>query len=235
MLELRHYLGAPVVDATGTKVGTVVDVLANDIANPTVRAVIAADHKQLVQWEWADITAWDRDGVRLAPGATPLSLDALPLEELAEQHFLLRRDVLDTQVIDTVGQRVARVSDVLMSQEGDVVRIVAVDVSMGAVLARMGMHSLSQRVPQKVIAWSDLHLTSDRGHDLQLANEGAAVHKLDARALAHVLDVIPTPDARAILDHLDDETTVKVLAHPRLSKRLLAGTRRFTRHQRWWR
>ena len=235
MLELRHYLGVPVVDATGTKVGTVVDVLANDIANPTVRAVIAADHKHLVQWEWDQITGWDRDGVRLAPGATGVFLDALPLEELAEQHFLLRRDVLDTQVIDTVGLRVARVSDVLMSQEGDVVRIVAVDVSMGAVLARMGMHSWSQRVPQKVIAWSDLHLTSDRGHDLQLANEGAAVHKLDASALIHLLDVIPAPDARAILDHLDDETTEQVLAHPHLSKRLLAGTRRFTRHQRWWR
>lgn len=235
MLELRHYLGAPVVEATGTKVGTVVDVLANDIANPTVQAVIATDHKHLVQWEWADITAWDRDGVRLAPGATGLSLDALPLEELAEQHFLLRRDVLDTQVIDTVGQRVARVSDVLMSQEGDVVRIVAVDVSIGAVLARMGLHAWSHRLPQKVISWSDLHLTSDRGHDLQLANEGAAVHKLDASALTHLLGVIPAPDARAILDHLDDETTEQVLAHPRLSKRLLAGTRRLTRHQRWWR
>ena len=70
MLELRHYLGAPVVDATGTKVGTVVDVLANDIANPTVQAVIAADHKHLVQWEWEQITGWDRDGVRLAAGAT---------------------------------------------------------------------------------------------------------------------------------------------------------------------
>ena len=223
------------VDATGTKVGTVVDVLANDIANPTVQAVIAAEHQQLVQWEWEQITGWDRDGVRLAAGASGHALDALPLEELAEQHFLLRRDVLDTQVIDTVGLRVARVSDVLMSQEGDVVRIVAVDVSMGAVLARMGMHSWSQRVPQKVIAWSDLHLTSDRGHDLQLANEGAAVHKLDASALIHLLDVIPAPDARAILDHLDDETTEQVLAHPRLRKRLLAGTRRFTRHQRWWR
>ena len=52
----------------------------------------------------AQITAWDRARVRLAAGAAGHALDALPLVELAEQHFLLRRDVLETQVIDTVGQ-----------------------------------------------------------------------------------------------------------------------------------
>ena len=48
----------------------------------------------------AQITAWDRARVRLAAGAAGHALDALPLVELAEQHFLLRRDVLETQVID---------------------------------------------------------------------------------------------------------------------------------------
>ncbi len=52
----------------------------------------------------ARITAWDRARVRLAAGAAGHALDALPLVELAEQHFLLRRDVLDTEVIDAGGQ-----------------------------------------------------------------------------------------------------------------------------------
>lgn len=109
----------------------------------------------------------------------------LPLEV---DELLLGRDVLDTQIVDVVGHRMARVSDGLLTRllYGRL-EVAAVDVGVGALLRGLGMRWLSELLTEQAVDWGDLHLTCDRGHAIQLATTVAAVPRLDASALAELL------------------------------------------------
>ncbi len=237
MLELNRYLGAPIHRSDGQLWGKVEDVVVTGVSHPLVHALIGrADHRLwLITWD--QVERFERTSIVMSTSVEPTALEARPLEELQQAQFLLKRDVLDTQIIDVAGTRVARVSDVLLDHaHAGQLEVVGVDVGVASVLSRLGLHRLGRKVPQKVVRWSDIHLTSDRGHELQLADENALVHTLNVAALKHLLAVVPAPDARQILDHLDDQTTQAVLADPTLARRLVLGSRRrFTRLQPWHR
>ena len=63
----------------------------------------------------------------------------IPLEQ---DELLLVRDVLDTQIIDVVGHRVSRVSDVVITHRADGrLEVVAVEVGSAAVFRRLGLRA----------------------------------------------------------------------------------------------
>ena len=117
---------------------------------------------------------------------------------LAADEILLKRDVLDTQIVDVVGQRLARVADVLLTRTPDGrLQALGVEVGFGGVLRRL--HLPGGRIGEDMVAWSDLHLTSERGHQVQLATPRAVVHRLDARSLAALVSRVDTDSATEIL------------------------------------
>jgi sporulation protein YlmC with PRC-barrel domain len=99
----------------------------------------------------------------------------------------LVQDLLDAQVVDIVGRRLARVGDVALDQRGTELRIVAVDVGLGAVVRRLGLRRLAARLSSEMIAWDALHFATGRGHALQLASPAAAVHALQPEELAELV------------------------------------------------
>ena len=114
----------------------------------------------------------------------------------------MARDVLDTQVVDVAGQRLARVADVVLALAGGAggagrtgLEVVGVEVGFGAVLRRLGLRRMTPARTEDVVAWSDLHLTSERGHTVQLAAARSAVHRLDARGLAALVSRVDTDSA----------------------------------------
>jgi hypothetical protein len=132
---------------------------------------------------WSAVAACERSEVWLRPEGScdrfVIGRGELPLER---DELLLVRDVLDTQIIDVVGYRLARVSDVLMTRLDDGrLEVAAVEVGSGAVLRRLGLRRLSERLPVRAVDWRDLHLTSARGHEVHLATRTAAVHQLRVR------------------------------------------------------
>ena len=88
---------------------------------------------------------------------------------------------IDTQIVDVVGQRLARVADVVLTRTADDrLELVGAEVGFGGVLRRLGLRRLAARDGEDCVAWTDLHLTSERGHAVQLATPRSAVHHLDA-------------------------------------------------------
>jgi hypothetical protein len=155
-------------------------------------------------------------------------------QALASDEILLRRDVLDTQIVDVVGQRLARVADVLFVSTADGhLELLGAEVGFGAVLRRLGLGrlglgrlDLGRVVPglgDDVVAWSDLHLTSERGHTVQLAAARSAVHRLDARGLAALVSRVDTDSASEILAAKDPQAAAAVVAeaHPEIGERML--------------
>lgn len=130
---------------------------------------------------WSAVLGWKGRDLILDVGT---SITARP-EDVAE--IWLRRDVLDTQVVDVVGRRIARVSDVLLLSGSTTLEAIGVDVGFAGVLRRLGLARLTAHAPHDTVAWADLHPTSDRGHAIALSTPRAAVHRLDTDALADLI------------------------------------------------
>lgn len=102
-------------------------------------------------------------------GQVVLGADQAAALSLGPDEMLLGRDVVDTQIVDVVGQRLARVADVVFVQTPDSrLEVLGVEVGFGGVLRRLGLGRIVPGFGNDVVAWSDLHLTSDRGHLVQL-------------------------------------------------------------------
>jgi hypothetical protein len=145
--------------------------------------------------------------------------DALDTDEI-----LLARDVLDTQVVDIAGQRLARVADVVLARTADShLELVGVEVGFGAVLRRLGLSAFASRARGDAVAWTDLHLTSERGHAVQLATPRSAVHLIDARGLAVLISRLDTESATEVLAAKTAGVAADVVraSHPATAERVL--------------
>lgn len=174
---------------------------------------------------WSAVARLEAGRPVLAAGSTGTAVDVM-----AGNEILLARDVLDTQVVDVAGQRLARVADVVLALAGGAggagrtgLEVVGVEVGFGAVLRRLGLRRMTPARTEDVVAWSDLHLTSERGHTVQLAAARSAVHRLDARGLAALVSRVDTDSASEILAVKDPKAAAEVMAeaYPEIGERML--------------
>ncbi|MEX1175423.1 MAG: magnesium transporter [Mycobacterium sp.] len=230
MLLLTRVLGRMVSGPDGEAVGRLTDLivgLSNSCEPQLVDRLVVSRHRApalVLPW---DLVSDIRTG-RVALAATGTELadfeTASPAEVLAHDEILLRRDVLDTQIVDVVGQRLARVADVLCARtRGARLEILGVEVGFGGVLRRLGLGRIVPSISDDVVAWSDLHLTSDRGHLVQLVTPRSAVHRLGARELAALVSRVDTDAATEILAARESGTAAAAVAasHPDVGERML--------------
>jgi hypothetical protein len=106
-----------------------------------------------------------------------------------------------------------------------VLHTVGVEVGFSGVLRRLGVGGLrrGKGIGDDVVVWSDLHLTSDRGHQVQLGTPRSGVHRLDARALAALVSRLDTDAATEILAAEEPALAADAVRHayPDMGERLL--------------
>jgi hypothetical protein len=194
----------PVATAGGERVGRVVDASAVLSADSLAlhRLVIGSGRRPMYVVPWSLVGTYDDLRICLTADAAELErhrvdsgtyLADIPLDE---GEVLLGRDVLDSQVVDLSGRRLSRVADVLLAGGGDSLAVVAVDLGLGALLRRLGLVRLGDRMKPVLVAWNELHLASARGHIVQLATATDGLSRLNPDALADVLARLDT--ARAV-------------------------------------
>lgn len=216
-MELCHILGRPVVDPDGRQLGVVADLTVRlDPPHPAVTGVAVSDRRHHVRTvPWTQVRELDEDQVVLGP-------DAGGAEAGTEGELFLRRDVLDAQVFDVVGKRLARIADVRLVRRGGELRVVGVEVGVGAVLRRLGLARLARRWREAPIDWAGVHLVSGRGHALQLDADPEA-RRLSPSDLAQILARLPTERGATLLERLPPRVAADALSHsrPRLGGRLV--------------
>jgi sporulation protein YlmC with PRC-barrel domain len=223
MLLLSRMIGRDVREPGGRVVGHVADVTARvDGSAPRVeRILVHGRHDLLVPWRTVVTAA--HDGIQLSSEGTDFTITSL-VEVLDTDEILLKRDVLDTQIVDIADQRLARVADLVLAFRPDgQLEVVGVEVGFSAVLRRLGLERIARQVPGDAVAWSDLHLTSERGHAVQLAMPRSAIHLLDARGLAALVARLDTDSAAEVLTAKGPEVAADVIraSHPVIGERML--------------
>ena len=240
VLLLSRVTGRDVLGPDRRSVGRLADltVRVDGIDGPPVvnRLVVTRRGGPTLLVPWAAVDSFDPGPVVLA-AARGFEVPALA-EALGPDELLLVRDVLDTQVVDVVGQRLARVADVLLNRDGDgALELSGVEVGFSGVVRRLGFGN--GRAKQDVVAWSDLHLASDRGHSVQLSAPRSAVHRLDPRGLAALISRVDVDAADDILEVRGPDVAAEVVrsVHPevaeRLSRRSMLRGRHFLRSRVW--
>jgi len=82
--------------------------------------------------------------------------------EPGSNELLLRRDILDKQIVDTQGFRVVKVNDLKLAQIKQTARLVGVDISLSGLLRRLGMqpvfnvlsHVVPVQISERTITWN---------------------------------------------------------------------------------
>jgi magnesium transporter len=154
MLFLASILDRPVEGKSGESIGRLEDIIVRfgDEVYPVLSGLVV------------------RDGRRsfFVPGGHLLSIEEARSTRLASSivdlqpfsrrpgEVLLRRDVLDHQLIDINGRRIVRVNDVQLARVEETYRLVGIDISPQALLRRLGPRALSGSiVGRQVINWAD--------------------------------------------------------------------------------
>lgn len=211
---LSERLGIPVVTQAGHRIGHVADLTVRlGPARPSVsRLLVKAGRSSAYQLNWADVAEMTPTRVVLRANANAVAVN--PTRPPLETHdLLLARDVMDTQVVDLRERRLSRVSDVLLRQTADGLEVVAVDLGTAGLLRRLGLGWLTRRLPLLVVDWADLHLTSRRGHAVQLSTRAASFHRLDSRGLAELLTRLSTQRATDVIRAVDPAHAAAALHH----------------------
>lgn len=230
VLLLSRVTGQPVVRPDGGLLGRLADLTVRLDGDPGVGpgpGIGQRIERLVVRMVGgaAGLLDWDRVA-DFQPGRVVAATEPGAVENLAAaltpDEILLKRDVLDTQIVDVVGQRMARVADVVLARgHGGRLEVLGVEVGFGGVLRRLGLRWV--RSGQDIVAWSDLHLTSERGHAVQLSTPRAAVHRVDARGLAALVSRVDTDAATEILavkEPQEAAAAVRVV-HPEVADRVL--------------
>ena len=153
-LYLSQVLDRPVRDAAGVQIARVHDLVIRfgREPHPPISGLIARQGRRKFYLPWSQVAELSPRDARLKT----FKVDLRPFER-RDGEALLRRDILDKQLIDTEGRRVVRASDLRLSRDGDGYRVVAVDVSVRGLLRRLGPAALTGSIEsRRLIDWADV-------------------------------------------------------------------------------
>lgn len=212
MFYLSKLLGSPVRDAADKSAGTLHDLVVISVKPyPVVSALAIKRRGKVVFVPWDEVTSFEESGsiVRLA------SAD-MEARELAADELFLARTFLDKQLVDNDGHKLIRVNDVQLVRTGAQVHVAAVDISSGAILRRVGLSLVGDRLAKTrqnpkahLIDWKDVDVEQTDDASVRLAvprTNLELLHPADIADLVHEL----SPDERAaVLDALDGDLAVE--------------------------
>ncbi len=162
MIFLSALLRQSVYDSENRRVGVVRDVCVElHETFPVVTALIVhpvlntSAHDTIVPW--SQVQTIEDIQVRLTVPQTAI----VPYTPRPDE-ILLRRDILDKQIVDTQGFRVVKVNDLKLAQIKKTARLVGVDIGFSGLLRRLGIQApvealsrvMRVRIAERTITWN---------------------------------------------------------------------------------
>jgi CBS domain-containing protein/sporulation protein YlmC with PRC-barrel domain len=219
LVALSEVLGAAVRDSSGAVRGRVreIAVAPQDHATRIAYLIVStAEGERTVPVE--ELKSCGRN-VRAATSAAEWSRYTA-----SDGVLLLKRDLLDQQIIDVHGRKVVRVNDVEInstpSDERVELRVVAVDVGARGAIRRLAqglvpaftLRALLAKIPPRVIPWEYVDLLETdpaRRVKLKIAYEGLS--KLHPADIADIVEDLPPAEREAVFETIDEEVAAEAL------------------------
>jgi flagellar motility protein MotE (MotC chaperone)/sporulation protein YlmC with PRC-barrel domain len=219
VVALSELLGAGVRDATGTVRGRVREIAVSPQEHPTRIAYLIVH------------TA---DGERVLPSASLRAFGSTVRADTeasgwqayvpSDGMLLLKRDLLDQQIIDVHGRKVVRVNDVEIDStplnSHLAINVVSVDVGTRGAIRRLAkgvvpaftLRALLAKIPPRVIPWQYVDLIETdpaRRVKLKIAYEGLS--RLHPADIADIVEDLPQAEREAVFETIDEEVAAEAL------------------------
>ncbi|MEE4274459.1 MAG: CBS domain-containing protein [Thermoleophilia bacterium] len=226
MFFLSKLLGSPVRDRDAKPAGTLQDLVVTSRPNyPRVTALLVKRRGRLVVAEWSAVESFEETMTMLK-----VSGSELDERELGEDELRLSQQFLDKQLVDTEGHKVIRVNDIQLVRTGPFVHAVAVDISSGAILRRVGLGRVSDRLTKgrqqpkpHLIDWRVLDLGETDDSGVRLAVPRTKIELLHPADIADIVHELSPEERAAVIGALEDEIAADTLEelHPSYQTSLL--------------
>lgn len=207
MLFLTSIVDQPVEGKSGELIGRLEDLIVRigDDRYPPISGLVVRDGRRRFF-----VPASRLRGLNGSARLASSTVDLQPFARRAGE-VLLRRDVLDHQLIDITGRRIVRVNDVQLTRIDSGYRVVGVDISPQALLRRLGPRALAGRiVGRQIIDWTDVqYLASTAPVQLKVSYDRLA--ELNPVDLARIVDALSYRESAEIVAALDEETAAETL------------------------
>ena len=230
---LSALLGRAAYSASGERLGTVVDLLADaaDPAYPKITALrIRVRGSDLRRVEWADVEACEAAGTRLRKG-----MEALQPLRLNTNEIPLGQEVLDRQIVDTDDAKVERVNDLHLLRARGELRVAHVDVGVRGLVRRMGWQPaldalLGRLLPrsawlttERFLSWKHVQPLSAGSTRVRLALARRALGQVHPSDLAEILEDLDRRERAVLFRDLPVESAAHALeeSEPALQRELL--------------
>jgi magnesium transporter len=203
-LALSELEDMSVIDATGARIGELLDVVAlcaSETAVVTGFFLERDDDRYRVSWAQVAEIDVDAEKLHLSCLATDLEPASIRGDELA-----LVDSVLDNQALDMRRRVFVRVQDVLLeAQEGGLI-VGGVDASSGALARRFGLGFLSRRLRRRsgdFVPWADVNLIALRLSQLNFVEAFAELAVLHPADIADIVSQVGPRERAAVLAALN--------------------------------
>jgi magnesium transporter len=219
IVALSELLGANVRDATGTVRGRVREV-----------AVTPEDHPTRIAY----LIVRTAEGDRILPAGQVKSCGAIVRADSdvhlwdrytpSDRVLLLKRDLLDQQIIDVLGRKVVRVNDVEIDSTPVnshlLLNVLSVDVGARGAVRRLAkgivpaftLRALLEKIPPRVIPWHFVDLLETdpaRRVKLKIVYEGLS--KLHPADIADIVEDLAPAEREAVFETINEEVAAEAL------------------------
>ncbi|HEY6963402.1 MAG TPA: CBS domain-containing protein [Gaiellaceae bacterium] len=204
MLHLSLVLGGDLVGRAGGRLGRVDDLVVRlDEPYPPLTGVLARVAGRDVFLDADAVAEIAHDRITLATDR----IDLRPFERRA-QEVLLRKDVLDHQLIDVDGARLRRANDIGLARVDGWWRVVGVDVGARGIVRRVVPRRYADRVAAgSLLDWAEVEPFTGHVPTVRLRTPHPRLARLHPAELADLVEAAGRAEAAEILSavHGDPE------------------------------
>lgn len=224
MFFLSKLLGQQVKDSRSQTVGTLDDIVVTikrKYPSATKLVVKSGRQRMLLPWQLVRNFEESQTMLRLPAGE-------LKAVEPEDGEIFLAGDILDKQIVDTEGHKLIRVNDLQLARANGSLRVVGVDISGGAIMRRLGLSKLAERLSRRVephlLDWKTVEPVSGgdtSGMKLQVTHDKLALlHPAD---IADIANELSPEDRVAVVEALEAEIAADTVEemHPNFQATLL--------------
>jgi flagellar motility protein MotE (MotC chaperone)/sporulation protein YlmC with PRC-barrel domain len=220
LVALSELLGVTVRDASGAATGRVREIAIAPQEHPTRVAFL------IVRTPSGGERVLPAGDVKSCGATVRAGSDASRWERFAgfDGVLLLKRDLLDQQIIDVHGRKVVRVNDVELDStpvnSHVTLDVVSVDVGARGAIRRLAkgvvpsftLRALLDKIPPRVIPWQYVDLLEtdpSRRVKLKIAYEGLS--RLHPADIADIVEDLPPAERESVFETLDEEVAAEAL------------------------
>jgi CBS domain-containing protein/sporulation protein YlmC with PRC-barrel domain len=212
---LSEILKKDIINQYGRKVGILWDLaIVPGTKYPSVIKLILKSKKQLVEVPIESLNLFNRFVITINTAEKTLKS-----YKHKEGDILIKKHILDKQILDINGAKVVRVNDLRLGEGDGSICIIGIDVGLNGILRRIEGGQIIQKIlslfkkpiKEHIIGWNYLQTIDPDLRNLTLNIARKQLGELHPSDLAEILTEIPPEEGTALLSSVDEELAGEAL------------------------